>query len=193
MAALAARHPGFREAVAADAVISARLRGERHEFRSSADLVVQALRLCWQSDAFLAQVLYRLKASLQARGIPVLPRLAHKLAMITGQVTIGDPVVIAPGMYLLHGQVVIDGIVEIGPGAQIAPWVTIGLRAGDVQGATIGRDVKIGTGAKVIGPVHIGSHATIGANSVVVGDVVEGTTAIGVPARAADPPYARRA
>ena len=49
-------------------------------------------------------------------------------------------------MYLLHGQVVIDGLVEIGPGAAIAPWVTIGLRAGDVQGATIGRDVNIGTG-----------------------------------------------
>lgn len=193
MAALASRHPGFREAVAADAAISARLRGERHDFRSTADLVVQVLRLCWMSDAFLAQVLYRLKASMQARGVPLLPRVAHKLAMISGQVSIGDPVVIAPGMYLLHGQVVIDGIVEVGPGAQIAPWVTIGLRAGDVQGATIGRDVKIGTGAKVIGPVQIGSHATIGANSVVVGDVPEGATATGVPARVADPGYARRA
>ena len=193
MAALQARHPGFREAVAADAEISARLRGERCDFRSNADLVLQVLRLCWMSDAFLAQVLYRLKASMQARGVPLLPRLAHKLAMVSAQVSIGDPVVIAPGMYLLHGQVVIDGLVEIGPGAQIAPWVTIGLRAGDVQGATIGRDVKIGTGAKVVGPVLIGSHATIGANSVVVGDVAEGATATGVPARAADPAYARRA
>lgn len=183
MASLQARHPGFREAVAADASITANLRGERHEFRSVVDLAMQVLRLCWTSDAFLAQLLYRLKASLQAKRVPLLPRLAHKAAMITGQVSIGDPVVIAPGMYLLHGQVVIDGLVEIGPGAVIAPWVTIGLRSGNVQGATIGRDVNIGTGTKVVGPVRIGAGATIGANSVVIDDVAEGATAVGAPAR----------
>ena len=32
----------------------------------------------------------------------------------------------------LHGQVVVDGIVEIHSGVAIAPFVTIGLRAGDV-------------------------------------------------------------
>ena len=51
----------------------------------------------------------------------------------------------------------------------IAPFVTIGLRAGDVRGATIEQGVNIGTGAKVIGPVRIGAGATIGANAVVVG------------------------
>lgn len=187
MAALQARHPGFREAVAADASITAKLRGERDEFRSAADLATQVIRLCWTSDAFLAQVLYRLKASLQAKRVPLLPRLAHKAAMSTGQVSIGDPVVIEPGMYLLHGQVVIDGLVEIGAGAVIAPWVTIGLRAGNVEGAQLGRDVKVGTGAKIIGPVRIGHHATIGANSVVVDDVPEGATAVGAPARRLEP------
>jgi len=169
--------------VRADATITALLRGDRHEFRSGPDLVVQVLRLCWVSDAFLAQVLYRLKASLQSKRIPILPRVAHKLAMIAAQVSIGDPVIIQPGMYILHGQVVIDGLIEIGSGAVIAPWVTIGLRAGNVQGATIEDDVKIGTGAKVIGPVRIGAGATIGANSVVVSDVAGGATAAGVPAR----------
>lgn len=183
VASVQARHPGFREAVAADASITARLRGERHEFRSPADLALQVLRLCWTSDAFLAQVLYRLKASLQAKRVPLLPRLVHKLAMTTGGVSIGDPVIIEPGVYLLHGQVVIDGIVEIGPGAVIAPWVTIGLRSGNVQGATIERDVQIGTGAKVIGPVRIGAGARIGANAVVIADVAAGATAVGVPAR----------
>ena len=181
--ALRARHPRLREALVADARITARLRGERHEFRSRADAAAQMARLAWSSDAFLAQALYRVKARLQARRVPLLPRLAHRLAMTTAQVSIGDPVVVAPGVYLLHGQVVIDGLVEIGEGAVIAPFVTIGLRAGDVAGATIEPGVSIGTGAKVIGPVRIGAGATIGANAVVVGDVPPGATVVGAPAR----------
>ena len=181
--ALRARHPRLREALVADARITARLRGERHEFRSRADAAAQMARLAWSSDAFLAQALYRVKARLQARRVPLLPRLAHRLAMATAQVSIGDPVVVAPGVYLLHGQVVIDGLVEIGEGAVIAPFVTIGLRAGDVGGATIEPGVSIGTGAKVIGPVRIGAGATIGANAVVVGDVPPGATVVGAPAR----------
>ena len=42
---------------------------------------------------------------------------------------------------------------EIHSGVTIAPWVTIGLRAGDYRGAAIERNVSIGTGAKVIGGV----------------------------------------
>jgi serine O-acetyltransferase len=137
----------------------------------------------WVSDAFLAQALYRAKARLQSLGVPILPRLAHRLAMMTGQVCIGDPVVMQPGVYIAHGQVVIDGFVKIGPGVVFFPWVTIGLRAGNFHGPTIGRDVHIGTGAKVIGPVTVGAGARIGANAVVVDDVAERTTVVGIPAR----------
>ena len=181
--ALRARHPGWRAAVLADARLTAAYRGERSEFRSPLDAALQVCRLAWVSDAFLAQALYRAKARLQARGVPVLPRVAHRLAMGLAQVSIGDPVVVGPGIYLVHGQVVIDGVVEIAEGVVISPWVTIGLRAGDHRGATIERGVSIGTGAKVIGPVRIGEGATVGANAVVVDDVPAGATVVGVPAR----------
>jgi serine O-acetyltransferase len=181
--ALRSRHPRLRDALLEDARITARYRGERHEFRSRLDAAVQMARLAWVSDAFLAQALYRVKARSQALGVPVLPRLAHRLAMATAQVSIGDPVVIHPGMYILHGQVVIDGPAEIHSGVTIAPWVTIGLRAGDLRGATIERDVSIGTGAKVIGAVRVGAGARIGANAVVVNDVPAGVTVVGAPAR----------
>jgi serine O-acetyltransferase len=180
---LRARHPRLAEAVLEDARVTAMHRGERHEFRSRPDAALQAMRLAWVSDAFAAQLLYRVKARAQARGVPVLPRIAHRLAMLLAQVSIGDPVVMHPGVYIVHGQVVLDGLVEIGPGVVIAPFVTIGLRAGDVQGPVLEAGVSVGTGAKVIGPVRVGEGATIGANAVVVDDVAPGTTVVGAPAR----------
>jgi serine O-acetyltransferase len=104
--------------------------------------------------------------------------------MAWAQVSIGDHVVVQPGIYLIHGQVVLDGLVEIGSGVTIAPWVTIGLRAGEVHGPTIEHGAQIGTGAKVIGPVRIGADARIGANAVVTDDVPAGATAVGAPAKA---------
>lgn len=182
-AALAARHPALWSALVEDARVTARYRGERHQFRSGVDALVQMIRLAVVSDAFLAQALYRAKARLQARGIPVLPRLLHRLAMITAQVAIGDPVLVEPGVYIAHGQVVIDGLSEIASGVVIFPFVTIGLRAGDIRGPKVGEQASIGTGAKLIGPITVGARARVGANAVVVNDVPPDTTVVGSPAR----------
>ena len=180
---LLARHPRLREAVVADARLTAEHRGERFEFRPGLDTLIQTLRLMWVSDALIAQALYRIKARLQALHVPVLPWLAHRLAIAIAGVAIGDPVVVRSGIYLLHGQVVIDGITQIEGGTVIGPFVTVGLRAGDFDGPRIGPNVEIGTGAKIIGPVRIGAGAKVGANAVVVDDVPEGVTVVGAPAR----------
>src|SRR6476620_1375151 len=108
-----AGHPPFWVAVVAVAQVTARHRGERAEFASPLDSLTQVLRLAWCSDAFAAAALYRAKARLQALRMPLLPRLAHRLAMIVAQVSIGDPVVMRPGVYIVHGQIVIDGLAEI--------------------------------------------------------------------------------
>ena len=99
------------------------------------------------------------------------------------QVCIGSPVVIEPGIYIAHGQVVIDGFVKIASGVVLLPWVTVGLKAGIIQGPRIGNGVQIGTGAKIIGPITVGPGAVIGANAVVVSDVDAGQTVGGIPAR----------
>jgi serine O-acetyltransferase len=181
MQAIRAKHPKFTDAVIADTRMALVYRGEPGDSRLV--VLLQVLRLAWVSDAFLGQVLYRAKASLQALGIPILPSLAHRGAVSFGQVIVGDPVVLHAPVYLPHGQVVIDGLVEIQAGTHIRPWVTIGLREGHPVGPTIGRNVKIGTGAKIIGPVTIGDGATIGANAVVVDDVPARATVAGIPAR----------
>ncbi len=178
-----AAHPGLREAVVADALTTMRFRGEGENFGSRLDALRHIVRLAWCSDAFLGQVLYRIKARTLARGIPLIPRIAHRLAMTIAQISIGDPVVVEPGIYVIHGQVVIDGLVRIGAGAVLAPFVTIGLRAGDFNGPTLERGVQVGTGAKIIGPVRVGAGAKIGANAVVLQDVDPGDTVVGIPAR----------
>ena len=69
MREIRSRHPGLREALLADARVTAAHRAERHQFHSRADAVIQVLRLIWVSDAFLAQALYRVKARLQTMGV----------------------------------------------------------------------------------------------------------------------------
>lgn len=184
----ARRHPPFLRAVAADARCALANRGIPAGGLGRFALALEVFHLAYGSDAFLALACYRAKARIQAFGIRLLPALLHRLAMMIGQVSIGDPVLVAPGIYLPHGQVVIDGLVEIGAFTTIRPWVTVGLAEGVLRGPTIGRGVRIGTGAKVIGPITIGNGASIGANAVVLADVPSGRTAVGVPARIVERP-----
>jgi serine O-acetyltransferase len=177
------RHPGLRTALLADLMANQEPDGLREPPATRLGIAVELIRLAVDTDAFGALALYRVKTALQRRGVPFLPRLAHRAAMMWGQLSIGDPVVVHPGVRLPHGQVVIDGFVVIAPGAKIRPFVTIGLKEGVYEGPTIGRNVAIGTGAKIIGPVTIGDGATIGANAVVVDDVPAGAVVAGVPAR----------
>lgn len=144
---------------------------------------IRVLRFLWGADEFLSLVLYRLRTALWDAGVPILPRLLYFANAYLYGVRIGDYVAIAPGLYLPHGQIVIDGIVEIGWGCIIFPWTTVGLTAGFYTGPKIEDLVRIGTGAKVLGDVKIGARAYIGANAVVLQDVPAGATAVGVPAR----------
>ena len=194
IAGVRAKHPRFIDALIADASVTASYRAERSEFRGRADAFAQALRLMWVSDAFLAQACYRAKARMQALGVPVLPRLAHRLAMMTAQVCIGDPVMVHPGVYLAHGQVVIDGFVEIHRGVVIFP---VGhdraarrrLPGPDDRPRRAHRHRREGDR-----PGHgRAPHARIGANSVVVDDVAAGTTVVGSPARPSHASYGRSA
>lgn len=180
-----AASPAFRQAVAADVAANLVYRGENRDRAelSRTELVAEALRLAWTSDAFAAQLLYRGRVAMMRRGVPVLPRVCHFLSMSTSQVCIGDPVVVGSGLYLPHGQVVVDGVTEVGSHVILFPWTTIGLRAGNFTGPVIRDGAHVGTGAKVIGSVTVGPQARVGANAVVVRDVAPGATVAGVPAK----------
>jgi serine O-acetyltransferase len=103
--------------------------------------------------------------------------------MITAQVCIGDPVVVEPGIYVPHGQIVVDGLTKVRSGAVLYPWVTVGLISGNFNGPTIGKNVHVGTGAKVLGPITLAQGARVGANAVVLSNVPARGVAVGVPAK----------
>ena len=88
------QHPRFLTAVRADAQMLARLRGDRWQTSGGAGAAFQVLRLIVVGDSFFAQVCYRAKAALQRRRVPIVPRLFHRLAIITGQICIGDPAIL---------------------------------------------------------------------------------------------------
>lgn len=142
----------------------------------------QMIRLMLESDAYLAQVFYRLGAWAKHRRIPGIWRLASWAASTVAQVHVGPDVVVGPGWYLAHGQVSLQGPVTLGAGVVMFPWSSVVASAGSP--VTIGVDVRVGTGAVIQGPCRVGDHARIGANAVVTGDVANGAKVAGIPARA---------
>ncbi len=179
----AAERPSLGRAIRKDGVRFSAMRGERFEFGSKRGEWMNALRLVFASDDFAGVALYRLRMALHDTHVPVLPWLLHRLCILFFGIRIGDRVLIREGLYLPHGNVIIDGVIEIDGGCTICPWTTIGLKQGSFVGPQIEGNVFIGTGAKVLGDVRIGASANIGAGAVVVSDIPAGATASGVPAR----------
>ena len=137
MRELAARHPSLREALRADAAMTARTAESATSSAPRSTPLGQMLRLAWVSDAFA----HRLSTGSRPPPAPGRPSAAAPRPPPgddASQVSIGDPVLIHPGIYIVHGQIVIDGLVEVGRGAVISPWVTDWPSRRDVHGATIG-------------------------------------------------------
>jgi serine acetyltransferase len=180
-----ARQPGFVQAVAADTrFIAPRWGRSLGPNPTRWAIALETLRLAWQSEAYLAQIAYRLRAPLRRRSVPILPRLLHQFSIIWAQVLITDTVVIKPGVSIPRGLVMIGGLTEIGASVSISPSVTIGLTSeGGYVGPRIGPGTHIGTGARILGSIEIGARVKIGANSVVLGDLPDDVTAAGSPAR----------
>ena len=171
---------GLAGTLLADAAATAALRGERHDFTSKLDAVGQMLRLALVSDAFAGQAFFRLGAALRRRRVPVLPALLRRLAIASAAIYVDERAIVHPGVYFVHGQVVIDGPVVIHPGAVISPAVTLAAEPGGRL--VIGPGVSLGTGSRVLGSFSVGARAKVGAGSVVLSEVPAGATAVGIPA-----------
>lgn len=95
--------------------------------------------------------------------------LAH--VAITAAATIGDHVVMMPGVTITHDDVVEDF-------ATLASGVSLG------GGVTVGRGAYLGMNCSVLPSTRIGRRATVGMAAAVLHDVPDDETWAGVPARA---------
>lgn len=119
------------------------------------------------------------------RGVPVLPRVIHRLIFLLFNSVIPPEAELGEGTRFGYGGmgVVLHKRARLGARVMISPQVTVGGRSGHWDVPVVGDDVYIGTGAKLLGPIRIGDGATIGANSVVIDDVPANGIVAGVPAR----------
>lgn len=90
---------------------------------------------------------------------------------------------VGPGATVGHGALVNTGAivehdVKVGEAAVIDPGAVIAGRA------NVGSEAEVGAGAVVLPDMQIGAGALVGAGAVVTRDVADGSTVMGVPARA---------
>jgi len=115
--------------------------------------------------------------------------LSHLARWLTG-IEIHPGATIGRRFFIDHGMgVVVGETAEIGDDCTLYHGVTLGGTSWEKgkRHPTLGSGVVVGAGAKILGPIMIGNGARIGSNAVVVKDVPPGATAIGIPARIAEP------
>jgi serine O-acetyltransferase len=118
--------------------------------------------------------------------------LSHFSRMFTG-IEIHPGAKLGRRVFIDHGSgVVIGETADVGDDVLIYMGVVLGGTSLEriKRHPTVENDAVIGSGAAVLGPITIGKGAKIGAGSVVIRSVPPGATAVGVPARIAEPePY----
>ena len=114
-------------------------------------------------------------------------RLISQTSRFFTGIEIHPAATIGKGLFIDHGMgVVIGETTIIGDDCTIYQGVTLG-GTGTHKGKrhpTLGNNVMVGSGAKVLGPFTVGDNAKIAAGAVVLSEVKEGSTAVGVPAKA---------
>jgi len=134
-----------------------------------------------------AAILYRLAHPLWRRGWRFLPRFIAYVARVWTCVDIHPGATIGRRLFIDHGAgVVVGETAELGDDVTLYHGVTLGgtsWRRGK-RHPTLGDGCVVGAGAKILGPVTLGRQVKVGANSVVIDNVPEGSTVVGIPAKA---------
>jgi serine O-acetyltransferase len=145
---------------------------------------VSALEVLLAYPGLHAVWLHRIAHALQARRVPLLPRLiSHFNRFVTG-IEIHPGATIGQRFFIDHGMgVVIGETAEVGDDVLLYQGVTLG-GTGKQRGKrhpTLGSHVIVGVGAMVLGAITVGDHVRIGGGSVVIKDVPSYSTVVGVP------------
>lgn len=147
-----------------------------------------ALEVIFCYPGFHAIVFYSFSNYAWRHGMKWLGRFISHLGRIFTGIEIHPAATIGRRLFIDHGMgVVIGATTEIGNDVTLYQGVTLGgtsLKRGTKRHPTLKNGVIVGAGAKILGPFVIGKNARVGSNAVVVSNVEEGTTVVGVPAKA---------
>jgi serine O-acetyltransferase len=130
--------------------------------------------------------MHRMAHYLEARGVPLLPRLLSMFARAVTGIEIHQGAKLGHRLFIDHGMgVVIGETAEVGENVTMYQGVTLG-GTGKERGKrhpTVGNNVVIAAGASVLGPITVGDNSKVGAGAVVLKDVPANCTVVGVPGR----------
>lgn len=112
----------------------------------------------------------------------------HPSVVVGGKVTLGEGVVLCPGVILtscltVGNFVMINCHSSAGHDCTIGDFCTISGHCDLTSFTTLEQGVFLGTGARLLPRIKVGAGATIGAGSVVIHHVKEKATVFGNPAR----------
>jgi serine O-acetyltransferase len=141
--------------------------------------------LCY--PGFHAVVLHRMASSLWRHGWRLPGRFVSHIARVATGIEIHPGAKIGRRFFVDHGMgTVLGETAEVGDDVTLYQGVTLGGTSldGGKRHPTLRDGVIVGAGAKILGPITVHSNARVGSNAVVLKDVPEGTTVVGIPARA---------
>ncbi|MDN2664225.1 serine O-acetyltransferase [Psychromonas sp. 14N.309.X.WAT.B.A12] len=97
-------------------------------------------------------------------------------------VQLSPKVSIGYGLYIPHGNIVVNAKTTIGNNCSLLQFVSIGAMNNSIA-ATIGDNVYIGPNTNIVGDIVIGNNVVLGAGTVAVKDIEESAVVVGSPAK----------
>lgn len=97
-------------------------------------------------------------------------------------VQLSHHVVIGYGLYIPHGNIVVNAQTTIGNNCSLLQFVSIGAIHNN-PAASIGDNVYIGPNTNIVGTINIGDNSVLGAGTVAAKDIASGVVVVGSPAK----------
>lgn len=143
---------------------------------------VSMLRI-FMADGTGANIIYRTMRWCAEHRLGLIAYFFQWLNKFLNGCVIGSGAEFDAGFVIMHPTgVIINSKVQGGRNITLESGVVIGDEKG--KSPCLGNNIFVGAGAKIIGALSVADYVKIGANAVLTKDAKEGSTMLGIPAKA---------